>query len=166
MLAGCLLCTVVHAAAVDAHAATLDRRLAVQARLDTSSGAPASGTCDLTVRLFAAETGGSALFTQPLPGTVVAGGSSTPTSGPSRPASWRAPPPCGSRCRSRGTSWPRRPLRATAYALVAQQASVALSAADLACPGCVSAPEVAFAYAAAASKGGAASDLDCTAYVR
>ena len=151
--------------ATPSRSAVLDRHLAVQARLDTSSGTPASGTYDLMLRLFAAQTGGAAVFAQALPGVVVTGGLFDAELGPIPVGVLEGASTLWLEVQVDAEVLPRRPLRSVAYALVAQQANVALSASDLACSGCVDAGEVAFPYAGAATKGGAASDLDCTGCV-
>jgi hypothetical protein len=48
----------------------------------TSGGSPASGTFDMTFRLFAAETGGSAVYTEAEGAVTVAGGIFDVTLGP------------------------------------------------------------------------------------
>ncbi|GMV39087.1 MAG: hypothetical protein AMXMBFR64_08030 [Myxococcales bacterium] len=148
-----------------AQAADLSRSLGVQGRLDTASGAPASGTFDLTARLFTAPTGGTKVYEEAMTGVVVAGGLFDRELGPIPPGVLEGASELWLELQVGTDTLPRRPLRAVAYALVAQQANAALVAADLACSGCVEPSEVSFPYAAAASKGGAATDLDCTGCV-
>lgn len=143
-------------------AADLDRRLSVQGRMDTAAGAPASGTFDLTVRLFPTDTGGTSVYTQALTGVVVAAGLFDAEIGPLPAGVLEAADSLWLEVQVGSDTLPRRPLRAVAYALVAQQARTALTSADLACSGCVAAAEVAFGYAASDTKGGDATGLSCT----
>lgn len=151
--------------AAGATAADLARKLTIQGRLDTSSGAPASGTFDLVVRLFAAQTGGSALYQEAAVGVQVAGGLFDREIGPVPSGVLEGASSLWLEVQVGSDTLPRRPLGAVPYALVAQQANVALSATGVVCTGCVDPAEVSFAYAAGATKGGAAVGLECTGCV-
>ena len=142
-----------------AHAA-VDRLLNIQGMVLTSGGTPATGPYDMTFRLFAAETGGSALWSQTKAQVEVTAGLFDAVIGPVDIALDPYP-----------TLWletvvetetlPRRPLGAVPYALVAEVANTAKTAAAITCSGCVTAAAVGFPFAAGTSKGGAAADLDC-----
>lgn len=142
-----------------------------QGVLETSGGSPVNGTYKLTVRVFAAETGGSALYTQVFDGVAVQGGvfdvlAAVPQATMrANPSSWlevqvEAEPPL-----------PRQAITSAAYALHAASADEATVASGLLCSGCVGGTElgsgtvtsghVAFNWAASATKGGAAADLVC-----
>lgn len=136
--------------------------LSVQGTLLTSSGVPASGTYDLTFRLFTAASGGAPVFQQTVGGVAVQGGVFDAELGP-LPAGLAA---------AQGALWletavgadtlPRRPLRPAPWALAANEAHLAR---DLACSGCVGAAEVGFPWALSDTAGGAALDLDCAGCV-
>ena len=151
------------ALAAPAHAAIPDG-LQIQGQLLTSSGVPAPGTYDLQVRLFGAQTGGSALLTKSFAAVPV---------GPGGVFDVQVTPAAAAVLAAPGALWlevavqgepplPRTPLLAAPFAFAAQRAD---TAAGLACSGCVDPADVAFPYAAAATKGGAASDLDCAGCV-
>ncbi len=135
-----------------ATALAVPSKLAVQGRLLNTAGLAApDGTYGLTVRLFDAAAAGDLLHEEAFGATnavVVADGVFALTVGTVEALSndlfvdndvvWvelqvDLDPPL-----------PRRPLTAVPWALAAQQASVALSAADLACSGCVGADELSF----------------------
>ena len=150
---------------VPARAVTLERTMQLQARLETSSGAPASGVFDLTLALYAAQTGGTALYTQGATGLSVTAGLLDVELGPIPAGIVEGAAQLWLETKVGTDVLPRRRVRPTAYALVADQANTALVAADLQCSGCVSAAEVGFSYAAAATKGGGASDVACSGCV-
>lgn len=139
--------------------------LEIQGTLITQAGTPASGSFDLQIGIFAAETGGAALWTTTAPGVSVQGGlfevtlQSVPPSVFDGSARW---------LETRvGTepALPRRPIRSTAYAVRAGTSEVALSAQDVACTQCVGSADVGFAWAAGATKGGDAAGLECSGCV-
>ena len=146
---------------VPAHAAEVDRLLLVQGRLDTSGGVPVTGHYDLIVGLYALETGGSPVWTQPLDDVDVQGGLFDAELGPVPSGVLEGASSLWLEVRVDGTPLPRRSLRAVPYALVAQYANEAAVAKDVQCSGCVGGSEVSFSYAAASTKGGAATGLDC-----
>ena len=148
-----------------AQAAPLDRRVHIQGRLDTAAGTPAPGPVDLTFDLFPSETGGTSVFTQALTDVSVSAGVFDVELGPIGGTILESAPTLWLQTTVGTVVLPREALRSVPYALVAEQANVALLGKDLACTGCVSDAEVAFAYAAASTKGGAASDLECTGCV-
>ena len=158
----CIAGLAVTMVSADAHAADLSRTLGIQGRLDTAAGTPANASYTVTVRLFTAEQDGTKVYEQVLTGVAVTDGLFDREIGPIPVGVLEEAAALWLELQVDAVTLPRRPLRAVAYSLVAQQANVALSAADLSCSGCIQATEVAFPYAAAASKGGAATDLDCT----
>ncbi|GMV40601.1 MAG: hypothetical protein AMXMBFR64_23170 [Myxococcales bacterium] len=145
--------------------ADVTRVLELQGTLLTGAGVPVAGNFDLTFRLFAAQSGGSPLWTTGPAPVTVAGGVFDVSIGPVPDGLIEAG----------GTLWlevvadtetlPRRPLRASPYALLAQKANHAALAADVQCTGCVGTDDVAFAWAAGASPGGAATGLQCSGCV-
>lgn len=139
--------------------------LHVQGSVLTSGGTPASGTFAISLRLFAAETGGAALYTQTTPGVEVTGGLFDLELGPVPDGLFAANPALWLETAVDGEVLPRRPLRAVAWAHAAGTAAEAALAKDLACSGCVASAEVGFAWAAGATKGGAAADLACSGCV-
>lgn len=145
-------------------AAAVPDGLQVQGQLLGSSGVAVSGTYDLEVRLFPAQTGGAAVLSKTFPDIEVGtGGVFDVQIAPAAAAVLGASGPLWLEVAVQGEPpLPRTPLLAAPYAFSAQRADVA---ADLACSGCVAAAEVSFAYAGAATKGGAAADLDCPACV-
>lgn len=158
----------------------------IQARVDTAGGSPANGMYALTVRLFAAQTGGAPLYEQTFASATVTGGLLDLVVGPLDPtvlasnaAVWMEAQ-FGSE-----TPLPRQQVLPVPYALRAEGAATADTAKGLTCVGCVTggavaagaigsdqladggvgAGDVGFNYAKSASKGGAAQDLDCPACV-
>ncbi|GMV40973.1 MAG: hypothetical protein AMXMBFR64_26890 [Myxococcales bacterium] len=148
-----------------ASAAPLDRTVQVQGTLLTSSGVPASGTFAVTLRLFPSASGGSAVFTQPEAPVTVAGGVFDAALGPLPPGVLEAASALWLEAQVGGDLLPRQRLHAVPYALVAETANTAATAASLTCQGCVAPDQVSFGYAAATSKGGAAAALDCAGCV-
>lgn len=151
--------------ALSAPALAVPADLEIQGSLLTQSGAPVNGSYDLQVGLFAAQTGGTALWTTTASQVPVQGGlfeltlTGVPASVFDGSTRWLetkvgAEPPL-----------PRRPVRSVAYAVRAGVAEQALSAADLGCTDCVQSAEVAFPWAAGATKGGDAAGLDCSGCV-
>ena len=149
------------AASLQAEAADPERVIAVQGTVNTSSGAPANGVFDLVFGLYAAETGGSPLYTQTFAQQTVTGGLFDVELGPVTAGVLESNAALWLETRVDGTALPRRSVRPVAWAVGAAQASTALVALDLQCSGCVTAQAAGFAYAGAATKGGAAQDLDC-----
>jgi hypothetical protein len=153
-------------AAPVARAAAPTPVLSVQGRLETSSGAPASGTYTVVLRLFAAATGGSPLYEKTVSGLVVTGGLFDAEIGPLDPALLATNPTLWLETVVDGAALPRQPMRPSPYALQAthaESASSATTAADLTCSGCVASSEVGIQWALGSTKGGAAADLDCGA---
>jgi hypothetical protein len=151
---------------VPAAAAPVDGRLNVQGTLQTEAGAPVTGVFGVTVRLYAAETGGTALWQSgvqqdvpvtdglfdvvvgPLPAGLVAGNSQL---------------------------WletvvdtevlPRRRIGAVATAIHAEHANtadLATAASSVTCTGCVGGGQTGFSWALGTAQGGAAVDVSCT----
>lgn len=144
--------------------AALDRTLTVQGTVLTSGGTPASGSFPMVLRLVNAPTGGTVVFTQTKPSvTLGAGGMFDLELGPVPDGALEGASALWLEAVVGGETLPRQPLRAVPYALVAQHASVAASAQDLACSGCVASAEVGFNWAAGATKGGGAADVECGA---
>ena len=137
------------------------RVVAVQGAVYTSSGTPANGDFALTLGLFAAETGGAALYSQVVDPVTVAGGLFDVELGPIPTGVFEGADVLWLETKVDGETLPRRPVRPVAYALVARQATTALSAADLDCSGCVKASHVGFPWALATTPGGAAVDVEC-----
>ena len=155
--------------------AAVPDRVHFQGYLATSSGAPASGTYDLTVRVFDGQTGGAKLFEQAASGVAVTGGlfdlelgplPSGVTAGASR---WvevqvQTEPPL-----------PREPLLSAAFAIQAGRADVAATAEAIGCSGCVGstalgagavkAQHLGVSWAAGAGAGGDATGLACSGCV-
>ena len=124
-----------------AGAVTLDRTVSVQGAMETSSGAPANGTFNMELRLFAASTGGTALYSKTVNGVTVTNGVFDVEMGPLPTADLESHPMLWLETIVGGqTLSPRRPLRAQAYSLVAQ---TALDARGLTCTGCIDADDVA-----------------------
>ena len=143
-------------------AAALERTVTVQGTVLTASGAPSPGDHALTLRLFAAQTGGSPVHEQVYGTVTLPGGVFDLALGP-LPASIAADEAAlWLEAVVDGLALPRTPLRPTPFALVAQRATLAQ---DLTCAGCVGAADVGFPYAQGTAKGGAAADLDCTGCV-
>ncbi|GMV38538.1 MAG: hypothetical protein AMXMBFR64_02540 [Myxococcales bacterium] len=168
-----LLPVLVLALSVHARAAVPDR-VPFQGFLATSSGAPASGSYALTIRVFDAQTGGALLYEQPA-SVAVGGGLFDVELGPlpaavtAAPSRWvevqvEAEPPLA-----------RRPLLAAAFALQAGRADLATAAETLACSGCVGtaliapgaikAAQLGVPWAAGAGPGGDAAGLACSGCV-
>ena len=137
----------------------------LQGVLRTAEGALASGTYGMGFKLYPTETGGSALFTQAAATVVVQGGVYEVVLTPFADGFFAQNPTLWLEATVGGSALPRRPLRTTPYAESAKTAVVALSAGELTCSSCVSAGQVSFVYAGAATKGGAALDLSCTGCV-
>ena len=141
--------------------ATAQDIIGVQGFVQTSGGAPADGTFAMTFRLFSAETGGAAVYSQDPVQVNVAGGLFDAEVGPLPAGLLDAGPSLWFETQVETEVLPRRPLRAVAYALAAHHATTAGLASDLECPGCVSSDDVAFAWAAGVGKDGAAVGLEC-----
>ena len=158
----------------------------VQGTFTTAGGSAANGTYDLTFKLWTAETGGTALWTQGVTGVVVADGvfSSQLTVSPAN------------LFEANQTLWletqvgaeaplPRQRLLTSAYAFEARHAVTAETSKGVSCTGCISglaigpgvvsaahladgavtAAKAGFNYAGSASKGGPAGDLACSGCV-
>ena len=151
--------------ATQALGAPQERTLQLQARMEDAAGNSASATVNVTLRLFGAQTGGASLHTQNLGSVTPAGGLLDVELGPIAAGVLENAPELWLEAQVDTAVLPRRRVRPTAYALVAEQASSALVAADVQCSGCVSASEAGFSYAAAATKGGGASDVACSGCV-
>lgn len=142
--------------------AEVPRTLTVQAQVLTSGGAPATGTFTITLAVFAAETGGTALYTQALGPTSVQGGLFDAALGPLPDGLVEAASALWLQTTVDGTALPRQPLRSVPWAVYAGRAAVA---AAVSCSGCIGAQAVAFPYAGSSSIGGAALDLECAGCV-
>ncbi|GMV39701.1 MAG: hypothetical protein AMXMBFR64_14170 [Myxococcales bacterium] len=153
-----ILCLV---AATPAYAVEVE----LQGVLHTAGGSPASGSFTMGFKLFAAETGGSALFTQTGAPVDVVGGVYDVTLASIPEGFFAQHPVLWLEATVGGQVLPRRPLRSVPTAESAKTATVAASAGALTCSSCVASGQVSFAYAGASSKGGAALDLDCTGCV-
>ena len=143
-------------------AAPLDRHVLVQGRMDTSAGAPASGTFDLVINLYASDTALTPVWSEPHAGVVVAGGVFDLEVGPVPVSVMEGAPTLWLETVVGGDALPRQPLRAVPFALVAEQAHEAALALGVDCEGCIDADEVAFPYASALEPDGAATKLECT----
>ena len=139
----------------------VDRTLQVQGLLLTSSGVPATGTFTVTLRLYAAGSGGAPLYTEPSVSVTVASGVFDATVGPvpldvlsEHDALWLE-------TQVGSDVLDRQPLRTVPYAVVADVANTALVATGVQCDKCVQAGAVAFDYAAGVGKDGDAAGLDC-----
>lgn len=162
LLAVALLTTVLPASAM----ADPERVINVQGSLYTSSGTPANGgDFDMVFGLFAADTGGAALYTKTLLDVPVAQGMFDVELGPVPEGVFENSGALWLETVVEGEALPRRPLRPVAYSLVANQSTRALVGLDVQCSGCVSAQEIDFAYAASATKGGAALAISCAGCV-
>ena len=140
-----------------------NRTVNIQGTVATAGGAPASGPFTVTFELYAAVTGGTALYTQgPETITVTDDGMFDATLGPLPAGVAELNPDLWLQTTVGADALPRQPLRTVVRAIVAGQADVALG---LTCTGCVSAAAVSFPYAAGASKGGAATGLECAGCV-
>ena len=104
-----------------AAAAGIDRTVEVQGVLETSSGVPANGNFDLELRFYADGTTTTTVYTKTLSGVTVDGGVFDATVGP-LPASVLALDQLWLAIGVGGDELPRRPIRATPFALVSQTA--------------------------------------------
>ena len=145
-----------------AQAASPPPAVTVQGRMDTQAGTPVNGTYDVTFRLFAASTGGSALFTQALTGVQVAAGVFDVALGPFAAGFFEGSPTLWLEAQVGAEVLPRQPLRSVPWALHAGRAESAATADDVACTGCVASGELGVQWALGATKGGAAADLACS----
>ncbi|GMV41543.1 MAG: hypothetical protein AMXMBFR64_32590 [Myxococcales bacterium] len=159
--------------------AAIPQTLRVQGALLTQAGSPVEGTHAVTLRLFATETGGTALHQQSFPSVAVERGVFDVVMGPlpaglleSNDVLWLESTVAG------GAALPRSQVLATPFALRAARADVA---GDLQCTGCVGPLDVAqgtiatghladgavtsaktgFNYALSDAKGGPALGLSC-----
>ena len=149
-----------------ARADDVPQKVSLQAALATSSGAPASGTYTLTVRMFADPTGGASLLQQVFANTAVQGGLVDVTLDPVPQALLDAHGLLWAEVQIDGEApLPRQPVLPTVFALRARGADVATTAKGLSCTGCVSGTQVAFAWAAGATPGGPATGLSCSGCV-
>lgn len=137
------------------------RMLNVQGAVYTSSGTPADGEYTLTLGLFAAETGGDALYSQVVGPLTVENGLFDVELGPVPVGVVEGANILYLETAVDGDALPRRPVRPVAYALDARQAGMALAAQDLDCSGCVKASHVGFPWAMGTTPGGAAVDVEC-----
>lgn len=143
-------------------AADLARTITVQGVVLTSGGTAADGLFPMTFGLFAAATGGTALWTSVEAQVDVDAGLFDAELGPLPGGLLEAADALWLETRVGTEVLERRPLRAVPYALVSQHARTASA---LQCSGCVASGAVDFPWAASASKGGAASDLACSGCV-
>lgn len=113
--------------------AAIERSVEVQGVLETGSGVPANGTFDLVLKIYADATTTTVLHTTTLTDVVVAAGLFDATVGP-LPLSALSLDQLWLEVTVEGTALPRRPMRATPFALVAQTAR---EAATVSCTGCL-----------------------------
>ena len=139
------LCLTLSALAVGERdaAAQIPRTIWVQGRLDTTGGTPAGGVFDLTLTLYATETSPTALWTQQFDGVDVSGGVFDVALGPVTAGVFEAADSLWLGVTVGADALPRQGLRTVPYALVAQEARVALLAKDLQCSGCVGTTDLA-----------------------
>ena len=158
------------------------RTVNVQGSLDTSSGLPANGDFTLAFALYAAVSGGDAVYSQPGSSVTVAQGLFDVDLGPVPEGVFESADILWLETSVDGVALPRRPVRPVAYSVVAREAKTALVSGDLDCTVCVSESEIAtgavawkhlqdgavssekvdFLYAGASdTKGGAANDVEC-----
>ena len=144
-----------------ATAATSVTHVTVQGMVLSTAGTPVSGDLPMHLRVFDAESGGSALFEQDAGTVSVEGGVFDAVLGPldavlfQDALRWLE-------VTVDGEVLPRQPLRAVPYAVTAGRAMVS---ADLQCSTCVQDGEVDFAWAAADGPGGAATNVECPACI-
>ncbi|GMV41572.1 MAG: hypothetical protein AMXMBFR64_32880 [Myxococcales bacterium] len=148
-----------------AHADPLSPVVQVQGLVQTAGGSPASGAFPMTFRLFGQQVGGTALFTQTFASVTVTTGLFDAAVGPFPDGVLESVAEPWLETQVGTEVMPRTRLRPVAYALVARTATLAATAADLACSGCVGEDELGAPWARAATPGGAASDLACTGCV-
>ncbi len=151
---GQLLTASVLLAASGASAAS---HLLVEGILKDGQGILLSGTFDITFALYAAETGGTAVYTEVHTGTVVEGGlfqerlgkttSLTPSVFTQNASLWLGVKLSGQ------PELPRTPLETNPFAFRALNAAVSNG---LDCTGCINATQLGSTYAASTSAGGAA----------
>lgn len=138
------------------------RTMTIQGTVLTSGGPVVDDTYGMVFHLYAAQTGGSPLYSHTAPAVVVSAGVFDAEIGPVPEGVLEGADIVWLETVVEGTTLPRRPVRPVAYSLVAKQATRALLAVDVSCSGCVGATDVDFPFAGAASKGGPALDVDCT----
>lgn len=132
--------------------------LTIQGSLFAPGGVPATGPYGLTIGLYAAQTGGQALYSQDLGQVQLTNGMFDADIGPLPAGLLSTTPDLWLQTSVGGDALPRRPVRPVASALVAVDAA---SARGLQCSGCVSGDEVDFPWALGSTKGGGALDVDC-----
>ena len=141
-------------------------KMQVQGSMATAGGLPAQGAYNVTVRLFAASSGGPELWSTSVTGLAVDGGLFD-TVLDQVPASV---------VDDHGTLWlelqvgseaplPRKPVLPSAFALRARSADTALTAAGLSCTGCVGESSVSFQWAAGTGPQRKATGLSCSGCV-
>lgn len=138
--------------------ADVPRTLTVQGQVLTSGGSPASGPVDIVLKLYATQTSQTALYTQSLGSVTLSGGLFDAALGPLPDGLVEGADSLWLETVAAGVALPRQPLRSVPWAIVAHRAVVA---AGVSCTGCIGASSVQFPYAASASVGGSALDLDC-----
>lgn len=148
-----------------APAGAVEPLVRVQGSVLTSGGTPANGTFPMTFRLYDAQSGGAATYTEVEGDVSVAGGVFDATLGPFPAGFFGAHPAPWLEVQVGSEVLPREPLRAVPLALQAAAAEVAAVAHGLECTGCVGDGDLAVAYAASATKGGPATGLDCAGCV-
>lgn len=138
--------------------ADVPRTLTVQGQVLTSGGAPASSPVTVVLKLYATETATQALYSQSLGSVVLQGGVFDAALGPLPDGLVESASSLWLETVADGAVLPRHPLRSVPWAIVAQRALVAQ---DVTCTGCIGASDVQFLYAASASVGGSALDVEC-----
>ena len=125
-------------------AAAVPTSVAFQGVLTTSAGVPADGTFNLALKLFPAETGGTAVFSQTLGSVAVSGGLVDAAIGPLTAALVSSTSELWVELTVVGeTPLPRQRLRSVPFALQSESANAAATAASLQCSGCVGAGQIA-----------------------
>ena len=150
-------------------AVSVSPRMNVQGFVASSSGAPAEGTYTLRLSLHTAKTGGSELYATTLTNIPVVKGLFDVTIGPLPTSVLNGYASVWLETKV-GTEapLPRTELLTTGYALQAEHANTADTAASatmasgLSCSGCVTASHAGFNYAGSSAPGGAATALSCT----
>ena len=136
----------------------------VQGVFRTSAGAPATGSFDVTLALFDAETGGTQLHTQVITGVQVTDGLFDVLMGPLPANVGDQSTGLWLQATVAGQALPRQPVLPVVSALHAEHAKVADSATSadaLGCTTCVTSEQVSFPYAEGVAKSGAAKDVEC-----
>ena len=142
--------------------AAVPSSMTVQGVLETSSGAPATGSFNLVVGLYDASSNGTELHSQPFGGVTVSGGVFEVELGPLATDLFATHADVWLQVAVAGEpALPRRRVLGAAFAQHARSADQATAAGGLSCTGCVDPDQLSFDCAGAASPGGPAIDLLC-----